>query len=46
VNSGYLPAALMPVILPVSVVAIVRMKRGFLARVSSRNASALCGLFA
>ena len=45
-NSGYLPAALMPVILAVSVVAMVRMKRGFLAWISSRKSSALCWLFA
>ena len=40
-NSGCWPAALMPVILPVSVVAMVQMNRGFLAWISFRKFSAL-----
>ncbi len=40
-NSGCCPAALMPGILAVSVVAMVRMKSGFLFWFSFRKVSAL-----
>ena len=45
-NSGCWPAALMPVILPVSVVAMARMNSGFLAWISLRKFSALGWLLA
>ena len=45
-NSGCCPAALIPVILAVSVVAMVRMNSGFLFWVSFRKFSALGWLLA